>query len=122
VSSESEIRTAFSLGESELLQSLGEQVTGLQAFPLQPEELAERGARWLKAKTTYLQECICSAPQVRSFATNDKDKDVVAVAIEVAKLLAGLVLPVNPVTLAVLIVKGGLKTFCDAKWKVSSAP
>jgi hypothetical protein len=117
---ESEAQTALSLDEAELLRSLGAETTGPQAFPLQPRELVERGTRWLKAQTAYLQQHVCSSSDIQSFATG-KQNDDVTIVLELAKLLAGLVLPVNPVTLAALLVKRGLNVLCETQWKTSSA-
>jgi hypothetical protein len=121
MTSESEAQTALSSDDSELLRALGSELTGPQAFPLQPRELAERGTRWLSAQTAYLQQHVCSNSSIRSFATSKEQSDDITIVVELAKLLAGLILPVNPVTLAALLVKRGLNVLCVTQWKTSSA-
>lgn len=104
----------LSMTEDDLLKLLGSDLVGPQALPLRPTELAERGKRWLTAQRENLETQICSSESMRHFALGTTDSS--AIAVELAKLLAGLLLPVNPVTLAVLIVKKGLKSFCSTYW------
>jgi hypothetical protein len=106
----------LSLTEDDLLALLGSELAGPQALPLRPAELIERGKRWFAAKRVLLEAQVCSSGTVKAFALTTNDNS--AIAVELAKLLAGLVLPVNPVTLAVLLVKKGLKTFCATRWEV----
>jgi hypothetical protein len=113
---ESQSLERLSLEEDELLAMLGADLVGPQAMPLRPAELVDRARRWLAAQHGELQVQICSNNVVKQFATA-KD-DPLAIAVELAKLLAGLLLPVNPVTLAVLLAKKGLKSFCSAQWEV----
>ena len=105
----------LSMSEDELLMSLGKDLAGPQALPLRPSELADRGRRWLMAQHGYLEIHICSSESLKAFAFTNNDN--VAIVVELAKFLAGLILPVNPVTLAVLVSKKGLKTFCAARWE-----
>lgn len=105
----------LSMTEDELLALLGNDLAGTQALPLRPSELAESGRRWLAAQREYLEENICSSESIRQFTLATTDNSTIA--IELAKLLAGLLLPVNPVTLAVLLAKKGLKSFCSVKWE-----
>jgi len=107
-------RVDFSLAENDLLARLGADLAGRQALPLKTTELAERGKRWLLAQQSFLEAQVCSSDSIRKFTSETSDNAVIA--IELAKLLAGLLLPVNPVTLSVLLIKRGLKTFCSARW------
>jgi hypothetical protein len=43
--------------------------------------------------------------------------DNVTIAVELVNLMVSMVLPVNPVTLAVLLTKRGVKSFCAARWE-----
>ena len=104
----------FSVAEQELLVQLGSDLAGSQALPMSSAELAERGKRWLVAQHAFLEAQICSSPTIKEFTLNTSDSS--AIAVELAKLLAGLLLPVNPATLAVLLVRKGLKTFCATRW------
>jgi hypothetical protein len=112
---ESESLGRLAMSEDDLLALLGTDLAGPQALPLRPSELVERGRRWLTAQHVYLEEHVCSSESVKQFALTTNDN--VAIAVELARLLAGLILPVNPVTLAVLLTKKGLKTFCSTRWE-----
>ena len=104
----------FSLAESDLFARLGADLAGPQALPLTPGELAERGRRWLLAQQAFLETQVCSSESIKKFTLETSDNS--AIAVELAKLLASLLLPVNPVTLAVLLIKKGLKTLCSPRW------
>jgi hypothetical protein len=106
----------FSMTEDQLLARLGTDLTGPQALPLRPSEVIERGKRWLAAQRDYLEDNICRNESVKQFTLANTDD--VAIAMEVAKLLVGLILPVDSATLAVLLVKRGIKGFCSTRWGV----
>jgi hypothetical protein len=112
--SRDEVRRHIDYSEDELLAELGAELVGRQALPLQPAELADRGRRWLSAQREYLQDLVCNNQQMKDFAIAESDE--VNIAIEVAKLVASAVLPVNPIPLAVLLAKKGLKSFCATNW------
>jgi len=111
----SESTERLAMSEDELLLQLGTDLAGTQALPLLPGELVDRARRWLAAQREYLEAQVCSSESIRQFTLATADNS--AIAVELAKLLAGLLLPVNPVTLAVLLVKKGLKTFCATIWE-----
>jgi len=102
------------LNEDDLLVQLGTDLVGPGAMPLKPSELADRARRWLLAQQEFLEAHICTNESIKQFALATTDDS--AIAVELAKLLAGLLLPVNPVTLAVLLIKRGLKSFCSTRW------
>ena len=106
----------LSMTEDDLLALLGTDLAGPQALPLRPSELVERGRRWLVAQHEYLEAQVCSCESIKQFTLATTDNT--AIAVELARLLVGLVLPVNPVTLAVLLAKKGLKTFCATRWRL----
>lgn len=107
-------KALMGLPEDEILALIGADLVGPQALPLRPAELVERSKRWLTAQRDYLEEQICSNAGIKQFVSQTTDN--VAIATELAKLLAGLLLPVNPVPLAVLLAKRGLKTLCATRW------
>ena len=109
--SDDEARTLLAQSEQQLLVALGESLTGPQAFAMHPTELVERATRWLTAQKRELQRTVCVHPAAVALRTGNDD---VAIVVELAKLLVGLMLPVNPVTLAVLIVKKTLSKFCES--------
>jgi hypothetical protein len=107
-------KALLDLPEDEILALIGADLAGPQALPLRPAEQVERARRWLTAQRDYLEEQICSNDGIKQFVFQTTDN--VAIATELGNLLAGLLLPVNPVPLAVLLAKRGLKTFCSARW------
>jgi hypothetical protein len=112
--SEPEMRKLLGSSEEYLLQNLGQDLMGPQAFPMPVRELVEGAERWLGAQTSYLQTHICNKNVLRKAVTESDDS--VSIVIELVNLLTSLVLPVNPITLAVLLTKRGLKSFCASQW------
>lgn len=100
--------------DDELFQLLGTELSGTQALPLSPAELIERGRRWFSAQEDMLRATVCINPRVKALTLENRDD--LALAAALADVLASLVLPVTPVTLAALIVRRGLKTFCELHW------
>jgi hypothetical protein len=113
--SPNEVADRLSMTEDDLFALLGSEITGPQALPLRPAELIERGKRWLGAQRELLHAQVCSSVTLKSFTLTTTDNS--AIALEVAKLIVGILLPVNPVTLAALLVKRGLKSFCSDRWE-----
>ena len=109
------IEQQLSLSENDLLTQLGGELVGPQVLPMRSGELAERAKRWMDAQRETLEEQICNSESIKQFTLATSDN--AAIALELTKLLAGIVLPVNPVTLAVLLVKKGLSGFCSTRWK-----
>ena len=114
---ESEVTALANASEEDLLRYLGAELVGPQIVPLDHAELIERGSRWVRAQSTTLQDKVCASDGIRTFAQAKESSDVVGIAVELAKLLASLMLPVNPVALAVLLAKRGVKSLCEVKWK-----
>lgn len=112
--SAAEVRAQLELSESQLLSAIGADLAGRQALPLTREELIARAQRWLAAQREMIDKQICSNNRIKEFAL--ADSDTLIIAVEAAKLLAGLFLPVNPVTLATLLAKKGLKAVCATSW------
>ena len=112
----SEIEEKLPLTEDALLMSIGADLVGPQALPSLPSELAERAQRWLTAQQKQLQDKVCG-DRIKRLVT-EQGGDVL-IAVELVNLLMNAVLPVNPVTLAVLLVNRGLKSFCATRWEAS---
>jgi hypothetical protein len=114
---ESEVAALANASEDDLLRNLGMELVGAQGFPLDPAELIERGSRWVQAQSAALQDKVCASEGIRAFVQTKEPSDIVGIAIELAKLLASVALPVNPVALAVLLAKRGVKSLCEVRWK-----
>jgi hypothetical protein len=104
-----------SLTEDELYAAIAADLVGRQALPMTAIELAERGRRWFAAQRDVLKQRVCASTEVKAFV-DDKSENVTLV-VETAKLLAGLLLPVNPVIVAALLVRRGLRSFCADRWE-----
>ena len=109
-----EAQKRLNTSENDLLAMLGADLTSKQALPLQPAQLIERGQRWLMAQYSDLQSFVCASDNIKTFALAKNDD--AEIVVEIAKLIAGIVLPVNPIIVSVLIVKRGLKSFCESSW------
>jgi hypothetical protein len=106
------------LPEDELYRRLAQDALGPQALPMDPRDLLDRGKRIFTAQRTTVQNAVCHNSRLRSYAEGPSDQ--VSLAIEVLNVVASLFLPFSPVTLCALLVKMGLKNFCQAEWAVKS--
>jgi hypothetical protein len=97
------------LTEDELFESLGRHLTARQAFPLTKSQMVERGQQWFKAKMALFRTYIC--PKVPQILAQDSDEKTVILSI--ADIIANAVIGVPPLMVAALIVKIGVKTFCQ---------
>lgn len=109
-----EINEKLNWNEENIFAELGDELTGIQALPLTPKQLAERGQRWFSKKYETFQEIVCSSDELKNFALGKSEN--AELVTETAKLLATLFLPVNPINVAVILVKKGLRTVCKTKW------
>jgi hypothetical protein len=110
-----ELVAQVQLSEDELLRLVGSDLMGKRAFPASHAQLIERANRWMDAQRIAFQRAICSNVGIRELV-QDKN-DTLSIASEILQILVGLALPVNPVSLAVLLAKKGTKALCISYWE-----
>lgn len=105
-----------------LLELLGRQlephlmqyVTGFRReAPAGGKQRAEKARTWLAQNRARLRAMVCPDPTVRRFLSCEATEDKLLLAAAVADLIAGIFANVAPVTVAVLLVKQGLKSLCQ---------
>lgn len=97
------------MSQDDLYESLGKHLTMRQAFPLTKPQQVERGKQWFTAKLTTLRTNIC--PKVPQILTKDSDEKTLILSI--GDIIATVVIGVPPLVVSALIVKIGVKTFCQ---------
>jgi hypothetical protein len=101
--------------ESKLLIELGQAIVEVDrpALPVAPRELIRRANIWLEKNAYALRTTICTNEDVRKHFES-KDLDPLLVAISECIATIAIQLPVG--TIALLLVKRGLKTLCEVTW------
>ena len=106
---ESEIRAKLEMTTDALLIEIGHNVGLFEAPP--PDHTAKRaGQRWLEERYEEFRSIVC-VPSVRDAL----DRPSFELAVAVAEVLANVFGDVGATTVAVLLVKQGVKKMCE--WK-----
>ena len=108
-----EIARLLSLDEQRLYELIGRELTGRQALPMTPAELAERGRKWFRAHRDQIQRSVCDSRTLRELTERSDELQLVAA---IADLIAAICVDVAPTTVAVLLLKHGLNRLCDEVW------
>jgi len=95
------------LTKSELLASIGADLTGKSALPSTAAELVARAQAWLKANANKIRGAVC--PHAQKIA---KETDTKAAVIAVADLISSVVIHVAPFKVAALVIKVGVEKVC----------
>jgi hypothetical protein len=82
------------------------------ARPATPRELEKEGRAWLKRHTAELRNRVCSSLVVKTYLGSDRAQDRVLLVAAVADLVSSLVTGIAAISVAVLIVREGLATWC----------
>jgi hypothetical protein len=110
-----EARAFLADSEESLFRAVGSDLEGALAMPLDPAALIDRGRRWFTAHVADFQTQVCRNAHVKDLVL--EQGDTASIVLEIGALISRLVLPVNPVPVAVLIVRKGLRDFCAAYWE-----
>lgn len=98
----------------ELYIDIGRELYGSASFPPQLNQLGQVARVWLQAKRVEIARAVCPNKTIQMLISNrPTTQDQLVLVTAVADLIASLVIGVSPVTVAVLLVKEGLKTLCD---------
>lgn len=102
------------LEEEELLQKLGQELSHYQALPFTPKQLVLIAKNWLRGNSQKISEKICTSEKIYKLANSENVRKQLILA--VCDLLLSLELPVSPLLVATLIVKGSLNEICKTYW------
>ncbi len=76
------------------------------------EELIAAGKHWFRTHYTELQAAVCRSNFVDAYRSSKRTHDRVLLVAAIADLIASITGGVTAISVAVLIVKEGLDTFC----------
>ena len=102
------------MSEKQLWVQIGRELTRGEdhALPLDPRELRDRAKSWFSGIEEELANRICT-PAVRKFLDGG---DTPALIAAIADLISAWCIGVSPITVAYLLMRKGLHTFCANKW------
>jgi len=103
--------------ESELLEDIGKEILGSAALPVDKQAIMSIGKSWFEKNRDKLKGTICSNQQIYTILHSERSVDRIMVLTAVADLLAPMVIGISPFTVAALVTKEGLFSFCESIWK-----
>ena len=110
-----QISNMLQLSPEQLYVVLGNALTG-HVENISPDDehfQAKIGQAWFASNLKTLQQAVCGSPSIRSIMKDERVEDRILLVSAIVDLLLGVSGIVSPVTVAVLIVKEGLETFCS---------
>ena len=118
-----EITRLKSLSDDALLGELGSVLSkkkgGLQARPPSLKKLIQEANNWLKAERQKLQAAICNDPRIQQIATSEAGATEKLTRV-VADVVSSITIFVPAGTVAEILVRDGIPTYCKDIWEVSS--
>ncbi|MDE3089664.1 MAG: hypothetical protein KGJ80_09835 [Chloroflexota bacterium] len=100
----------------QLYAEIGKELYGSTAFPPPSRQLVQLARGWLQNKRAAITEKVCSDRTVRLLTSGaPKSQDQITLVTAIADLIASIVVGVSPITVAVLLVREGLKALCEGK-------
>jgi hypothetical protein len=109
------VDTLLAADEEDLFFALGQELHGHPAFPIARSDLIQAGRRWFAEKQEVLRQRICGTQLAKVLSDREGHAtDWIPLVASLADLIASAVAGVSPVTVAVLIVKKGIRTLCDS--------
>ncbi len=97
------------LNFEELLEKLGDEISGDNFFPLSKNQKIKEAKKWLDKKLPLLKQEICNNQTLKDILNGDE----IVLAALTADVIATKWHLNSPVTIAVLVVKIGLKKICN---------
>lgn len=108
----------FQKSEDELLLSLAEQLVASGQIrlsgPQDDDSKRSRARRWLDAYLANLRLSICADPRVVTYLKDENTQNQVEIAAVLIDILSSFTVNVPVGTLAVLLVKGRLRSLCKS--------
>jgi hypothetical protein len=110
----SEIAELLEVDESRLYQRIGTSVLGSPLGMKLPDvtELIVAGKDWFRGHYAALRAAVCGSNFVVAYRSSKRAHDRVLLVAAIADLIASVTGGVTAISVAVLIVKEGLDTFC----------
>ena len=96
---------------NEILINIGNEISGLNAFPKSKEDFLNIGKKWLELNKQKLKERLCGNHQLQEILKS-KEEDV-EVASAIADIISSLAISIPPFTVSLLVLKYGLGKLCS---------
>jgi hypothetical protein len=113
MNSSDEATRLLAKNEDELLADLGADLLGLGGVPPSVEVLNTAARGWLSDNATKIRTCVCTE-EVRKLLNSNVGSVEICVAL--GDLLLGQFVGVSPLSLAAIILKTGVSSFCRNLW------
>ena len=98
--------------EAELFAMLGEELSEAAATP-SAGEAESLGRSWWQRRRQAIASVVCANRHIRELASAPPDRlDRAMLAALVADAILGAVTDVSPLVVAVIVVRGGIRTLC----------
>lgn len=109
-----ELKHLIEADEARLFEHIGAHAIrgSVGARPATPRKLEKEGRAWLKRHTVELRNRVCGSVVVKAYLDSDSAQDRVLLVAAVADLVSSLVTGVAAISVAILIVREGLATWC----------
>lgn len=111
-----DINSLLGLSETELLTLIANDLEeGEHVLPSNMKALIRKSEIWVKNKSNELQNIICQNQNIKNLVRGDSSEtDIIAALIDV---IAPYVIGISPATLAVLLFKKGMKSYCSVYYE-----
>lgn len=108
---ETQIKQLMAKDSAELYAELGRSILGRPAFPVPIKELIRAGKAWLKLRREEIKQIVCS-DEVHQVVNGKEHKSELELAVLIANMIAVKLTAIPAGTLAVILVREGLTSFC----------
>jgi len=110
---EANIESLLTASYDDLLTRLGQELVGTGVRPQPRETLIEHAKQYLSTQADELRQAVCSNDAVQEVLSIPQSADrQLQLVTAVSDVLATILIGIPPFTIAVLIVRVGLDTFC----------
>lgn len=111
------LKASMSKEVDELYLELGKQLasSAQRVIPLPPFRYIQVAKQWLSDHKREIKERVCADSSIKALLSNNRIGDRLVVAAAVCDLISSITVGLSPVTVAVLLVKEGLRTLCEGE-------
>lgn len=114
MSIKNEIERKLQLNEYDLLFELGNYISGKQILPKSRDEVIGFAKAWLSRHRNQIRLVVCKDEKIKKYLNKKKNiESNIEIAAAIADLIGGIIVGISPITVAVLVIKRGLKYLCE---------
>lgn len=105
----------ITLSEGELYESIAALLPAYQGTFYSPEAKTRLGKEWFEEQKNLLRTKLCSEWRITDKMNHKKFEDKITLASAIAAVLSPLGLVIPSIIIAVLIIKIGIRNFCNER-------